>query len=393
MTANETKLRPLIRRLWRSGRWLGAALILGAILYRVRFAPVPVEGVFPIPNAVVSREVMGTGTLEARISSTISPKIAGKIGRVHADQGETVEKDQLLVQLEDEDFQQQVEVAKANSEAAQAALQRLIADRSRSVAVLERATRHDFRTQSLLRGDAVSREAGDESVESLAIATADLARAQAAITEGQKEFLAAERTLEYHRARLADTVIKAPFAGLIVTRHREAGDIAVPGTAVLTLISTEVLWVSAWVDETEISTLAPNQPARVVFRSQPKRSYPGRVIRVGKQADRETRELVVDVQVSEIPENWAVGQRAEVYIETDRRVGVLAIPLSVVNRRNEQDGVYIAKNGVAHWKPVKLGVRGGATAEVKDGLIEEDAALLAIAGATSLAEGQRVRIK
>jgi HlyD family secretion protein len=160
----------------------------------------------------------------------------------------------------------------------------------------------------------------------------------------------------------------------------------------LTLISTEVLWISAWVDETEMSKLAANQPARILFRSQPDQSYPGVVIRLGKQADRETREFVVDVQVSPLPANWAVGQRAEVYIETDRRDDVLTIPLTVVSRRDEQEGVFVVQDGMAHWKAVTLGLRGRANAEVQEGLTERDVVLLAPTGMKILTEGRRVQV-
>ncbi len=72
----------------------------------------------------------------------------------------------------------------------------------------------------------------------MTIATAEATQAEARLSARGKGLLAAEKTLEYHRrARLADTLIKAPFAGLIVARQREAGDIAVADSAVLTLIS------------------------------------------------------------------------------------------------------------------------------------------------------------
>ncbi len=165
-----------------------------------------------------------------------------------------------------------------------------------------------------MQSKAVSQEEVDKAVEALAIADAGLSRAVAAITEGQKDLIAAEKTLEYHRARLADTKIVAPFDGLIVRRHRDSGDVVVPGTAILTLISTDELWISAWVEEAEMAKLKADQVARVVFRSEADHAYSVRAVRLGREADRETREFIVDVRVREWPENWAVGQRAEVYI-------------------------------------------------------------------------------
>jgi len=376
---------------WKFGRWLAVLMIAGFVLYQMHIAPVTVPGVAPTRQTVVS-EVMGTGTLEARISTTISPKIAGRIGQTLADQGDRVESGQLLVRLDDDELQQQVEIARANLEAAQAAIQRLNADQRRAVAVFEHAKKSHDRVQALKEKNANTQDDVDRAIESLTIATAEATRAEAAISEGQKGLLAAEKTLEYHRARLADTLIKAPFAGLIVARQREAGDITVPGSAVLTLISMEELWISAWVDETMMSQLAVQQPARIIFRSQPERSYPGTVVRLGKQADRETREFVVDVEVQELPGNWAVGQRAEVFIETGRAENVLTIPLSTVIRRNEKDGVWVADKGVVRWKPVMLGLRGRDLVEVQEGLAEHEVLLAPVAGMIPLTEGRRVRV-
>ena len=98
------------------------------------------------------------------------------------------------------------------------------------------------------------REEADKATEGLAVAEAGIASAEAAITEGQKQLVSAESTLQYHRARLQDTKIVAPFAGLVVRRNREPGDIAVPGSSIFSLISTDEVWISAWIDETEMAT-------------------------------------------------------------------------------------------------------------------------------------------
>ena len=94
----------------------------------------------------------------------------------------------------------------------------------------------------------------------------------------------------------------------------------VPGASLLQIISLEEMWISAWVDETQMPKLAAGQKAQVVFRSEPGQSYPAVVSRLGREADRETREFLVDVRVEKLPANWAVGQRAEVFIQTEKTV-------------------------------------------------------------------------
>ena len=69
----------------------------------------------------------------------------------------------------------------------------------------------------------------DKATESLAVAEAGLAKAQAAIAEAKEQHRSAGRNIEFQRARLADTQIRAPFAGLVTRRQRDPGDVVMPG--------------------------------------------------------------------------------------------------------------------------------------------------------------------
>jgi hypothetical protein len=100
------------------------------------------------------------------------------------------------------------------------------------------------------------------------------------------------------------------------------------------------------------------QAAGVVFRSEPGKRYAGEVARLGREADRETREFVVDVRVKELPENWTIGQRAEVFIETGRRTGVMVMPATFVRWREKEAWVFVNDRGRARWRGMTLGLRG-----------------------------------
>jgi HlyD family secretion protein len=213
-------------------------LVVGVAVYWFVLSPVPVVQ-HQLERGEIIAEVMGTGTLEARVKATISPKIAGRIKEVLADQGDHVPAGKVLVRLDDEELNQQVEIAKANLAAARAAVDRLKSDKDRALAVFSQAKQNHSRAQKLVTTAAVSREEMDKATESLSVAEAGVSHAEAASIEGQRNVITAERTLEYHRARLADTVILAPFDGLIVRRQRDPGDVSVPGSPVLTLISTQ----------------------------------------------------------------------------------------------------------------------------------------------------------
>ena len=273
----------------------------------------PPPEVVPAPDA---SEVMGTGTLEARVRTTVSSRIQERLAELQVDQGDAVRKGQLLARLDDAELQQQVAIAEAVLAAAKRTADRVRADLERAKAVLAQAERDETRLRGLVAAQAVSQADADKALEGLKVAEADLQRSTAAIAEAEGQVLVAEKTLLHRREQLAFTRITAPYDGLILRRDREPGDLLVPGGSLLELISLDELWVSAWVDETAIARVAPGQPARVVFRSEEGRSYPGVVARLGRETDRETREFLVDVRVTELPKNWTIGQRAEVFIQT-----------------------------------------------------------------------------
>ncbi len=378
------------RRLWTAGKLALVLALIGAAVWWFKFAPVAIEK-YPVASGEVVAEVMGTGTLEAHVKATISTKIPGRLAKVDVDQGDQVKGEQIVGRLADDDLKHEVEIEEANVAARKATVERLQADIVHAKATLELATATEGRKRRLIAAKAVSQEEFDQAVEALAVARAAQSRAEAALAEGRKQLVATEKALEFRQARLEDAIIKAPFAGVVIRRDRNAGDVVVPGSSILAVVSTEELWIGAWVDETQMARLQPGQPARVVFRSEPDRSYAGKVVRLGRETDRETRETRVDVAPRQLPANWSVGQRAEVYIETARKHAEAIVPLRFLVWREGQPGVFVEGNGRAEWRSLTLGLRGRDMAEVVDGLKSGEVVLApAGANAAKVANGQRV---
>ncbi len=345
--------------------------IVGGAAWWLLLSPIAVI-THSVGTGTVTADVMGTGTLEARTSAIVGAKIGGLITRIPADQGDRVRAGELLIQLEDTDIRQQVGVAESESAAATATLARLRADDRQAEAVLLQAKLRHRRVLELAAKNVTAEEEVDKAVEALTIAEAGATAADAAIVEAEMRLAVAERSLAYQRARLDDTTVEAPFDGLVVRRDREPGDVVVPGASVLQVASTDEMWITAWVDETTLARLAEGQPARAIFRAEPRVEYPGVVARIAREVDRETRELVVDVRVRELPDTWAVGQRAEVYIATDRVENVTVVPVAFLVERDGRLGVITNERGRARWRPVRIGVRGRDVTEVRDGVSPGD---------------------
>jgi RND family efflux transporter MFP subunit len=373
-------------------RFLVIAAVLAAVFYFVKMSPVTVS-VFTVQRGPVAAEVMGTGILTAHTKATISPKIQGRLVELTVDQNDTVTTGQLLARLDDSDLREQLAIAKANLEASRATCQRAQADQKRAEAVTAQA-KLEYDRQSQLRTKQIASESElDKSRELLQVAEAEEARAVAAVIEAQKQIVVAERTVDYQNARLADTSISSPFEGLITRRDRQVGDIVIPGASIFQLISTKDIWVSAWVDESFMASLRLDQEAKIVFRSEPGKTYSGSVIRISREVDRETREFLVDVAPHQLPQSWAIGQRAEVFIVTGKRDNVVRIPGKFVRWRDGQAGVMVSESGRASWRNLALGVRGGEFVEVTNGIAENDAVIMASeAQAKKLQPGRRVVI-
>lgn len=373
--------------------WLVAGFVVAFAVYRLKFSPAPVLA-HTVGRGEIRGEVMGTGTLEARVKTTISPRIQERLAAVLVDQGDTVRAGQLLARLDDAELGQQVAVAEAALAAARATVERVRADEARAQAVLQQARLDHSRLAGLISTKVASQSDFDKAVESLSVAEADLRRSKAAIAESQSQVSTAEKNLLHRREQMAFTEIRSPYDGLITRRDRDPGGVVVPGGSILQLIATNEIWVSAWVDETAMSSLATNQPARVVFRSEPETGYAGEVARLGREADRETREFVVDVRVKHLPRNWTVGQRAEVFIETGHKPGVVLVPQPFVLWREGMAGVFINQQGRARWRGITPGLRGLKALEVAQGLsVGEQVVRAPQDRKQPLAEGERISVR
>jgi len=388
-----------MNKLLRSGRKIGKLAkyalpiaCVGVVAWWIQTRPVTVVA-DQIKRGDIVAETMGTGTLEARVEATVGAKIQGRLMEVLVDQNDVVVADQSIAILDDAELKEQVAVAQATLNATLATVERVRADENRAKAVLNQAQLSHARALDLMKANVAAQADLDKAIELMQVAEADVQRAQAAIVESERQRLTAQASLKYQQTRLADTRILSPFAGLVVRRDRDPGDVVVPGASILQLIATNELWISAWVDETAMEALAPGQSARVVFRSEPARHFAGKVARLGRQTDRETREFIVDVLVEELPVNWAVGQRAEVYIETERKESVLTVPESFVVWREGEAGVFVDVEGKARWRVTTPGLRGDGVVEVTVGLQEGDSVVKPIgAPGVSLKDGKRVRV-
>ena len=376
----------------KSAKLFLAIAVITVVVYWFKFAPVPVEK-YQVGHGKIIAEAMGTGTLDAKVKMIISSKISGRIENIMVDQGDKVREGQLLVSLDDDQFKLQVEVAQANLKTVESTANKLQRDLEYSQAVLNNALINYNRDKKLISEKAISQKQFDHSTEEYGMAMAKHNHAKDAVIEGKNKIIESEKMLELRKSQLDDSEIKAPFDGIITKRERDPGDIVIPGTAILSLISTKVLWIKAWVGETNLTKIKVGQPSRIICRSDPDHVYTGKVARIAIKVDSETREFIVNINISKLPVNWAIGQRAEVYIETGKKDNILCVPEKYMRWKDNVPGVFVDNGGLSLWQPVQTGLYGSNLVEIVEGLQSGETILNSVNLKNKLTDGTRVYVQ
>jgi multidrug efflux pump subunit AcrA (membrane-fusion protein) len=148
------------------------------------------------------------------------------------------------------------------------------------------------------------------------------------------------------------------------------------------------------VDERDTGGLAPGDAAEIRLRSLPARVFAGRVARIGREGDRVTEQLVVDVAFAERPPRLILGEQVEVSIRLPARRGVSTLPLTAVVRRPDGAGALVVEDGRIRFAPATLGaVDPGGWVEVLGGLRPGADVVLAPGSLAERAnDGRRVRV-
>lgn len=376
---------------WR-GMLVGLLLLAGAagLGWVLVFKPVPVI-MHEVATGDVTEHIPGSGAIECPRVVQPGFEVTGRIIAVLVDQGDRVQAGAEIARIDAEVYRAEESAVAAAAELARVSLDRLRADIKRAEAQREGAAAHAKRQEDAFKSNTISRDLLDQAIERARVAEAELDRANAALTEGESRLAAELRALEVSRAKLQRTVLRSPIDGIVLARVSEPGDVAVPGGAVLRIGDTTGVWASVWVDETFLPQLKPGQSATVELRSAPGGSLQGRVLRVGREVDRETRELLVDIELTNPPEQLAAGQRADARIHGASATAVTRVPSEFLVFRSDGAFAWVHDGGKAALRQVTPGIRGRDWVEITGGLAAGDKVLRPTPGARAeLHDGARV---
>ena len=350
-----------------------AAVVAGFIADRY-LLPTKVN-YYPVTPHIMALEITGPGLLDAINKVVITARIQGFLLSVGADKNDHVKQGQVLAQLESADLRNQLVAAQAEAQAAKSAISEAGSERDRASAMLRKA-QQDYQRRAALAAVNVTSKADLNNAEAaLKDAQANFARTSTAIERATAQSAAANANVNVLQARLADATIRSPIDGIVVSRERNVGDLLTPGAMLMQIIDPASIVVSARFDESNMDALHPGDPATVRFASNPTRGLEGKVLRLTRQVDQETREFTADITLRNLPDAWAIGQRAKVSVETQSPARVIAVPKNYISREDGRAGVWLEREKRAIWMPVSLGQLSGTNIEVTHGLEAGDVVL------------------
>lgn len=346
--------------------------------------------------------VTASGKIEAETQVDISADITGRITEIAVKEGDVVKKGQFLLQIDPAQYLSIVnrlegQVASAEASLAQARTNRDQAKRSRDRSV-------GIQTAN---AELIAREVVEQAIQAHEVAEANYASAKAGVDQ-------ARAALAEARSNLAKTRLMAPISGRVVRLAVEEGEVAVPGTfsretgLLMTVADLSVVLAKVQVDETDVVRLHLGDSVAVTIDAFPDTTFAGRVTKIsnsaklsqtgassGGSADRAV-DFDVEITLDKPPAGIRPDLSATARIITDTRKQSLAIPIIALTvrehedvpneaksppagapvgaptaaerKKKEREGVFVVHNGVAMFRPVKVGIAGDEHFEVLDGL-------------------------
>ncbi len=351
--------RPLWKRWWV---WAIAVIALAAIAVGVgrRNAPQPVE-IATVAAAYPSTSVSAlnaTGRVVAARRASVSSKGTGRLEWLGVQEGQRVKEGDIIARLENRDVAAQREQAAAQVQVARANLAQGQAELEDAEAAYKRA--QDLALQKFIAGSALD------------TAEARYNKSRAAIDTLKAQIAVAQANYRASDVGYDQTLIRAPFTGIVLTKSANVGDIVTPfssasGTtgAVVTMADMETLEVEADVSESSIAKITIGQPAEIQLDAFPDLRLLGEVSRIVPTVDRSKATLLVKVKFVErdarvLPDMSAKIAFLSRALKTDERTPVAALRPDAIVKRDGKDVVFVVgKDDRVKLIPVMAGAKVG----------------------------------
>jgi RND family efflux transporter MFP subunit len=406
----------------RRGRFaliLAVLAIVGTVivLWRTRdtFAAVEVDTVRVTVQASDGRVpdnpvLTASGYVVARRKAVVSAKIQGRLEELHVEEGSRVREGDVIARLESRDFAAQVARAKARVDGVRAQIERADASIARAEADLAEARRQASMLERLVTERVASTDERDAARSRVAIAEASVEQARADRSQALADLSQAEADVRLAEATFQNTLIRAPFDGVVVRKMAEVGESVAPippgvnistaSGAIVALADLETLEVEVDVSEANVARLQADQPAEVTVEAFPDRRYRGVLRQVIPTADRTKATVMVKVTILDRDDLLKPEMSARVtFLEPPPADAsaepvpstVLLVPQQAVVTREGRTQVFEVVADRARVKPVRVGLRQRDQVVISEGLTGGET--LVLSPPAELTDGDPVRVK
>ena len=331
-----------------------------------------------------------SGYVTARLQATVSSKVTGKVIEVLVEEGMAVLEGQVLARLDDTTEHSYLALAEAQVRAERGALTELEVRHAEAVLDLDR------KGWLLKRGVIGQAEFDTAQSESDWLA--------ARIANQREQVTVSEREIDVRRTAIADMVIRAPFAGVAITKDAQPGEMISPvsagggftRTGICTIVDMSSLEIEVDVNESYINRVSDGQRVVATLDAYPDWEIPGSVITTIPAADRQRATVLVRIGFDQLDPRILPDMGVGVaFLETGREVesvetSRLWVPVAAVQQDASQPFVFVLRGEEVERRAIGLGLEDGTDVEVTAGLAAGERVVLE--APLQLADGDRVAV-
>jgi len=333
----------------------------------------------PVAAAVqpLTRFIRATGSLMAEDQAAVAAEIAGRIVATPVERGTSVAEGGVLVRVSPTEADAQAREAEANAAQIEARLG-LTAGNAFDVNVVPEVqhakssyelAQHEFeRVQSLLDQRVVSQSEFEQRRTAMETAQRQYEVARNGAGQQYQALQAARARVAIANKAVADTVVRAPFNGLVAERLVSVGDYVTKGAKVAVVVRVNPLRVQLTVPEQFVSAISVGAPVTFEVDAYPGRSFTGTVRYVSPSLEAAQRALTVEATVPNPAQELKPGLFATARIDQRKPTPAVVVPAKAVHTVGGTSRVFVISNGRAEERVVTIGQTSGDVVEIATGL-------------------------
>ncbi len=400
-------LRPVRRRAGKYWLPVLVAVIVIAFIVNSKFLnPVPLVETANVVTAYPSQSLAlfnATGYVVPQTRADVASKATGRLEILHVEEGNAVKKDQVLAQLENQDVTAVMERARATLTSVRAAVNQAQARHAEAQARVEEAEaelrdaeRARKRTDELIGKKYVTPEVNDAAIARHEKAQAAIASVRAAvkastanIASAEAEVTAAEAAAKEAEVAVEYTYIRAPFDGVILSKHADIGDVVAPFAtsaqskgSVVSMADLSTLQVETDVSESNLTMVQVGQPCEIQLDALPDVRLRGEVHMIVPTVDRTKATVLVKIRFVDKDERILPDMSARVaflnraLVDDDKVPRIVVAPAAIVTRDGQSVVYRIEQDNIVRAVNVTTGGELGEMTIIKQGLNSGDRVVL-----------------